>query len=369
VSAHPPKTGAIVASQLRCEGYLCPQWALDLSRYDTIRYVNDSQQFEYRLAEHLPLAPTKDRSFNQVTAYDEETREYTIAMSNYPIQGVDSIFVSLINDYANESTPVSTNLLIAHPDAKADHPGSRSLNRILYGPKHTLFAIFDDASIYQLDTDAKQYNYIAKLFDSVDYSLIKDPVNSLAHVFDGYVLKSFIRDADANNYLVKADFSDSTSVKVTKPVKLVSYIKGSRDEYPLNAFMIATNPTMTPQLMVVLYGSTGGFDQFNFVDEETGVMTPIISNLADYNTCVFECYSSTKDCDMWTTSAYDKANYAVYFQCHVYDDGSKVSTTSMMKLGFTQNHVTGLWYAYVNPAESPMNFGYSGYQYVTIKQD
>jgi hypothetical protein len=25
VSAHPPKTGAIVASQLRCEGYLCPQ--------------------------------------------------------------------------------------------------------------------------------------------------------------------------------------------------------------------------------------------------------------------------------------------------------------------------------------------------------
>ena len=56
---HAPLTGTIIGGQLRCQGYLCPSWALDISRYDTIQYVNET--FEYNLQEPLPLAPTFQR--------------------------------------------------------------------------------------------------------------------------------------------------------------------------------------------------------------------------------------------------------------------------------------------------------------------
>ena len=52
---------------------MCPQWAFDFSRYDTIQYVNET--FEYLLHEALPLAPTAERMFHSYTAYDEATRE------------------------------------------------------------------------------------------------------------------------------------------------------------------------------------------------------------------------------------------------------------------------------------------------------
>ena len=75
-TSHPPHTGAIIAAQLRCEGYLCPNWALEFSRYDTVLYPNE--QFEYLLEEALPLGPTSQRSFHSYTTYDDSTREMTL---------------------------------------------------------------------------------------------------------------------------------------------------------------------------------------------------------------------------------------------------------------------------------------------------
>ena len=102
----------------------------------------------------------------------------------------------------------------------------------------------------------------------------------IAHVFDGSVLKSFLRDTENNSYLVKLDLS-TTPLTVTKPVLLISYLKvGYNEETPINAFMSSTNPAMKPTLTVFLYGSpASGFDQINFVDEETGVMTAIVGIL------------------------------------------------------------------------------------------
>ena len=67
------------------------------------------------------------------------------------------------------------------------------------------------------------------------------------------------------------------------------------------------------------------------------------------------------------TSAYDAKNHLLYLQMHL-DDGSGTFTEAICKIGFFQNHVTGKWYGYINTAMWPMNFGYSGYQFASIKQ-
>ena len=91
--------------------------------------------------------------------------------------------------------------------------------------------------------------------------------------------------------------------------------------------------------MVIL---TGDFDMLNWVDESTGEMTSIIGNLYGEYLCIFMCDEGTKDCDFWRTSAYDATERILYFQAHL-DDGSGFFTTSIQKMGWTENKVNGLW--------------------------
>ena len=82
----------IVGAQLRCHGYLCPQWALDVSRWDMEPLCDECSQ-ETQLIELLPLAPTFQRKPRIFTDYDEPSRAYTIAVQSYPGPGVDTFFV------------------------------------------------------------------------------------------------------------------------------------------------------------------------------------------------------------------------------------------------------------------------------------
>ena len=66
------------------------------------------------------------------------------------------------------------------------------------------------------------------------------------------------------------------------------------------------------------------------------------------------------------TSAFDPYTHSLYLQLHV-DDGSGTFTNSICKIGFTESKLTGNWYPYINVVQWPMNFGYSGYQFATIK--
>ena len=103
----------------------------------------------------------------------------------------------------------------------------------------------------------------------------------------------------------------------------------------------------------------------NWVDETTGQMDPIVNNFFDAVGVIFSCSESLKECDFWRTSAYDKDNHLLYLQAHLTDDAA---SNTMVKVGFTQSKITAEWYPYVNIVENPMNFGYSGYQFVTIQQ-
>ena len=356
-AAHNPLTGCIVGTQLRCEGNHCPNWAFDVSRYDTIMY-KDTEQFEYVLNENLPLGPTSERSFNMHSAYSPKTRNYVSVAADYYVDGVDSYWISTINDYANESTPVFSNVILAHPDATPDHPGSISLQRIVTLSDERTIAIFNTGEVHLVDVKGQRYSLLTDISKTAKFAALMTD----AHAVDGNVLKSFIMDANEGIYLVTTDFSGSVPT-ISEPV-LITMVQGANRETPINALMMSPDDSVAPRLTLILHGV---FDQINYVDEKTGIQTPIISNLMDEQVpSIFACYEGTKDCDFWRNAAYDEENHLLYFQAH--DMSSGTASTTMLKMGFTVSKVNGEWYPYINTAMWPMNFGYGGYQYVTIKQ-
>ena len=310
------------------------------------------------------MAPTAQRSFNTHTTYDSLTRKYTIVAADYPILGVDSLWESTINDGVNETKPVTANLLLAHPDASPNNPGSIAISRILTGPSQRTFAIFTDGSIHEIDVKAAKYSKLGNLFEKTS---LTNGVVTDAHVVDGLTLKSFVSDESKNVYLIKTEITDS-GITISAPVPIKASWRSFNWEHetPIAAHMISMHDGMEPKLVVVL---AGDFDQINWIDEDTGVMDPLVSNLYDFSTGVspiFECTLSTKDCDFWRTSAYDAEKRMLYFQAHAVDS-EDIHSTTILQMGFTQNKVTKLWYPYVNQAIWPMNFGYSGYQFVSLK--
>jgi len=346
--------GTMVGARLRCQGYLCPQWALDIGRYDPIRKVNT--EFQFILQELLPLAPTFQRSMNLVTSYDNTNRYLTVAACDYPVQGVDSLWVSVINADVTSASTVYANVMIPHPDASTNNPGTIRLVKLNAIQGGIVTALFSDGSVYELNVKEQKYSKLGALYSSdVDGTAKYFMTN--AHALDGTILKSFVMDGRSQTFLIETDLSASP-IKVSDPLKVVPIPGQLGTETPNDAFMF-TVPGQKPQLLLINHGN---FDSFSFIDETTGVSTSLIANLYDATNepgTYLACYSSTKDCDMWQTAMHDTAANKIYYQSHF----GETQELGIFYFEFVSN-IAGTYYPISNESIGPMQFGYSGYQYV-----
>lgn len=352
-------TGAIVGAQLRCHGLMCPQWALDLSRWDFAPSCEDCSQ-ETQLVEFLPLAPTWQRNPKIFTDYDAASRVYTVAVQSYPSEGMDTFFTASVAGDMSSAKKLLDNVIVAHPDATVNHPGSMTLIRVFDSPDPNggVVAIFSDGSVYNLDLTSKKYTLIANIKSDPS---VKATVVSNAQVFDGTVLKAFlVQSNELKSFLVTVDVSTGV---VTAPVTLLPVQGGgSGTELPVNAHII-DNGQGTNILAVIMAGQ---FDQIIQVDEKVGTQTPIIFSITQANEMyptMLTCDTNTKDCDtVWTTSAYDPVAKQLMVQAHYIDDQGVYWTSIYYQ--YWLNQVAGT-FAYWDPV-TLMNFGYSGYQYVDV---
>ena len=331
---------------------------MDITRYDIIRQVG--VDFQYTLLELLPLAPTSERSNNIWTAYYPNTREYTVVVQDYPYAGMDTFFTATIGDDVTSAKAVLSNVIIGHPDASAGNPGKMTLRKIMYCPEGHHLALFDDGSLHHLDLVNKSYKQIANVKSSsktVGMSMTN------AHVIENNILKSVLYDPVSYiSYLVKTNFEEGTA---SEPLQ-IQQLRGSLGvEKPLAAHMVY-DPTTKANRLTVIYN--GNFDQILNVDETTGEQTVLFSdmyNQVNGSPVEFQCTTSTKDCDtLWSTTAYDPKNNALYMQIHQIE--GDMSTTYIYNSKYYQNHVTKAYYPILNPSVTGPIFGFSGYQWVTI---
>lgn len=356
-------TGTMVGARLRCQGYMCPQWALDISRYDPLRQINT--EFQYDLSEALPLAPTYQRDFLSYTAFDPASRIYTAVATDYPEQGIDSYWQVQINGAVNASTPVVSNVMVPHPDASANNPGSMKLVQLKQLSDARILAMFMDGSVHTLDLTNQKYTKAASLIPSGASS--SDLIVTGAHTVDGLKLKSFLVDAKEKSYLVVTDFS-VTPATVTTPLYITPIPGQPGKEIPLYSLMMPKGPAdATPQLVLMMHGN---FDSLSFVDETTGIQTPLFASLSD-DMCTtpsfIYCDTNTKDCDLWNTIAYDPVANTIYFQSHTQDGDDGVPMANIMEVAWTQSAVNKDWYPNVWSVNSPVQFGYSSYQWVQFE--
>ena len=262
---------------------------MDVSRYDTIQYINTT--VEYNLQEALPLAPTFQRSFHTYTAYDDQSREYITIATDYPVSGVDAYWVSTLNAYVNATTPVLSYVLVPHPGSSPETGPNAILARVLLAPNGRKIAIFKDGCIHDVDLTNKKYTKIGNLFDAAPPNLGRMEVTD-AHVFDGSTLKSFIIKANGEtSYLVRTDFSESTIV-VSTPLAIQPLQGALGKERPIAAFMMATDDGSDARLAVL---NAGNFDQLNWVNEKTGEQIYIFSNFFDAIQGELQCNEDLKD--------------------------------------------------------------------------
>lgn len=344
----------MVGARLRCQGFMCPQWALDIGRYDVIQQVNTT--YQYVLQELLPLAPTVERSMNVLTAYDTTSRTITVAACDYPGQGIDSFWVSTVSSDIESATPVYSNIMIPHPDASINNPGSIRLVRIISVSSSSVIALFSDNSVCSIDLINQKYTVLAKLSDK--YAL------TTAHVVDGTVLKSFLQNEVTNRvYLVTTDLSVSP-IAPSDPIEVAPIAGMTGLEVPFESHIVQSSPDSETELLLLWHGE---FDSITTVDEATGTATAIFASMSEFNEpAEFFCDAGTKDCDMWMMSSYDSVSRALYFQAHTAEGDDEVSA-SIYKMNYVENHITKEWFPIANVAMAFMQFGYSGMQFVNFE--
>ena len=306
------------------------------------------------------MAPIAERSSNLWTAYNEATRDYTVAVQDYPAPGMDTFFVVNINNDVTSAKPLLSNVIIGHPDGSTANQGKLTLTKVLYDSNGNHLAVFNDGSVYGLDVANKSYKLFANLYSA---SSITASYVSNAHSISNGVLKSVVYDTSSYiSYLIKTDLATGT---VSKAVE-IQQVKGQLgSETPINGHHMVDANTGETKFMVIF---TGNFDTMSFIDETTGVQTQLYSDLTHQVEGLpveFLCTESTKDCDTkWATSAYDPKTNTLYFQTHqMGSNDDEIGTTYIYSTQFLKNHVTNIYYPISDPAVT-MTFGYYGYQFV-----
>jgi len=349
--APPSRTpnGAIVAMQLRCQGYLCPQWAVDIS---TEQYIHQlGVEVETWMQEALPLAPTVERSQLMLSAYDPSTRIFSGVVCDYPVDGVDAYWQSVVNNNANATKPLSSYVLIPHPDTSAGNDGNMRLTRIFTFNNGNLLALFNDGSLHSINLASQSYSKVGAIYTESKY------VMTDAHIIDNGLLKSVVQDLKGESYLLHTDLSTFSNVN-TVMVQRIPTVLGEENPFALHVVQFDT-----PTLLIFYQGN---LDMVNAIDETTGLQRAIVNNLEQINDpAIFMCNTATKDCDGWTTTAYDPVENKILFQAH-YLEQNDLTTTSLYMLSFDKSLVDKLYYGFVNLVRYPMNFGFEGYQFVNF---
>lgn len=341
-------------------GFMCPKWSLEVSRYDVLRQVN--VQYEFQLAELLPLAPTKQRSNNLWTTFHAPSREFSVVVQDYPSVGMDTFFQVVINSDVTAASVKVSNVILGHPDASAGDAGRLTLTRIVTDAQGQLLVLFSDGSLHRVDLVNRVYTPVADLVRDTD---VKDMQMTSTQVVDtvSNTLKSIVYSPSNDLYYLINTNLDSFSVSAPLTLKPIRNKLGKMSV--MAGHMVLEPNSNQRHLSLVYYGS---FDWISWVDEATGEQTELIGDLYEASSgsypCEFQCNAGAKDCDTrWQTTAYDPQANVLYFQTHQIK--GDLTTTYIYQVAFRENRVLNKSFPYVEPAVM-MTFGYYGYQWVSL---
>lgn len=314
------------------------------------------------LQNYIPGSVKGTSDLNFFTTFNNASRVFTTVITDYPRVATCTFFTSSINNDANASTPLITNLLVKYPVSLSPAPLNDAhlvMSRILLDNVGNMFAVFSNGEVHTVDLTTGTFTFSYKLIPDSNQLSANFPYASWGHVYDtdNNVMWSVLWSG--NNWY---SCMSSLSTKIVSNWTLMAMPQGDKSGFSpetlINMHYLKLQASKPAYIVVLLESLDNvGFDQVNYLNTRTGQLEYLESNLMS-DGIVFECNTNMNDCDKWRVSAYDPVYNRLYFQGH-----SPTGEVHLNVMGFSTNVNTGALNWYTNILES-IWFGYSGFQWV-----
>lgn len=313
----------------------------------------------------MPPAPLALREFDLFTAYDDATRTFTVAASDFPSAGKATFWQSTVSEDVTSATPIVNGLELSYPVSSSPFPLNdvhlKMVRIVAGGSDVPLMVVFRNGELHSLDLQQGQFKQVARIISDAQLLDAAYPTATNSHAYDSttHMLSSVVM-AGINSYVVNTDLT-SFSVSNWKPMTMPpGIITGFGPESFIDAHYIMIDGMTSPQLIIEAESvPTAGFDLMTWLDTSSGALG---GNYAGDNlmedSVLLDC--SSYGCDLNQVSAFDPVNQRIIFQGH---DESNDKTLSLFAMDWSQS-ITGNLVTYINVLTDQCLDRWSGFQFV-----
>lgn len=349
-----PMLGYVTFAAFWCDTFLCPDWELDITRFDTEFRAKDMSQ---KLSVLLPSTPIADMNFQVLTSYDQTNRVYYVAGAQHP--GGSILWMATIDDNVSTAKPIGTPRVFMYPSA------SDTLSRMHYiagNANGELLTVYTSGNIYVLNVTTLKSTLVGSNILATNAALQGGYVTQSSDVdVDGNMFYTIATTSIVHNkstgYLVSLDLSSGATTASLLKLKEMDWA----GENFFNAVWI---PDQGAMVVFAQAGGPTGIEAFDciFHVTPTATATWIYNNIENEGLYAFQSYPATKQDDTLQCACYDPVSKHLYFQMTQFqsadDDGDELTT--MVFLDFSAKQ------PWIDTAISPFAFEYIGWHYIPI---
>ena len=349
----PPTTGYLVNAQWDGRTFPDVEWALDITRQNTVIYYPfEPQELQLQL-----LIPTRSGPADAPTfsSYNPLTREYFLIV-DHNAYGARMWGVTVAGDVSN----VSATYPFVPFKFPAAHATMVGLETALVGGVFLNLVFYADGTVQQVDPTTgagKPFSNICGPGRQANAVTYREGTNDI------FVLTQSPNIQEPKYGVVTFNVATRQSNEVL--IGSVPYFDPTAE----SGFEMVWAESL--QNLVVMW--TGAFDQIMYVQPFTGVASFAVFNMHDYSggfgALEFTVSTYLEDLDTTANAAIDTVAQQIYFQCSQVDENDDV-TTSLCAHPVQPDYPglkQGSW-DYINVNIAPMTYGYAAAEYVQIEK-
>lgn len=336
-------TGYVVTAQWDGRTVPTVQWALDVTRQDTL--FRPKQELKLQLLLPTTPGPALSPTF---TAYDATSRDYFTAVRQNASAG--RLWHMTINNAVDNST-VDPDVRFAFSQMDATFVGLEAWNN---NGVSTPLALFADCTVLVVDWKTGATKKLLQMCDPLQQML------TTATELVGNVLYVVAQNTQGlvNRQIVQVDL---TTLKLSS-----APLQSIKNHDPM--LELPFEMVWLPSLKTMMLFFSGNFDQIVYLEPNSGAMSFAFHSISDYGGSTGGKFEFTKndrleDDDLWTDVAVDTVQNKIYFQCSDVDPDSGLVTTALCEIPIPAK-IKEL--DFINVAIEPMTYGYAGMEFVQV---
>lgn len=348
-----PMKGYVTFASIWCDSFLCPDWELDITRFDTeFRPTGMSE----KLIKLLPKTPVTEMGFTVLTAFDHVSRTFYVSGAQNP--GEMTLWVTTIDANVSVATLVSKSTF-EYPVFKSQVVRMHFISGNTNGD---LVLLMDSGDVLVLNSKTLTSTNVGNVLKAAGIGAGGFVAKASAVDVTGGVLYTIVETVNGTSAsLVSMEVSTGAMTSVVLHLQDHHSKEDWSGEY---FFQMVWIPEQASMIVLAQGGGPSGIDGFDQIIRifPNGTASCLWCNIQDAGLYEFNTVPSLKNDDTYQTAAWDPVSQHFYFQCSVYDsdDDEATPTISMLYIDFSHKDI------YIDTAISPFAFEYIGWFFIPV---